>query len=52
MEKIVSNGFPSANILSDFDKIIKETKGWLLSFKDFIKKKPDVDINDVCKLLK
>lgn len=52
MEKIVSNGFPSANILSDFDKIIKETKGWLLSFKDFVKRKPDVDINDVCKLFK
>ena len=45
-------GYRSINIESDLDRLIKASNNWLCEFKGWIKKKPDTDINNICKILK
>ena len=54
-EKLIANvrfvGYRSINIESDVDRLIKTSNNWLCEFRGWIKKKPFIDINDICKIL-
>ena len=54
-EKLIANvnfvGYRSINIECDVDRLIKTSINWLCEFRGWIKKKPYIDINDICKIL-
>ena len=39
------------NIERDVDRLIKTSINWLCEFRGWIKKKPYIDINDICKMV-
>jgi hypothetical protein len=41
----------SRGIRSDLERLIKESKGWLRKYKDWVKRKSSVDINEICNSL-
>ena len=44
-------GNDSSSTISDLERVIKESKGWLIRYKDWVKKKSNSNINDVCNSL-
>lgn len=44
-------GNNSKNTISDLERLIKDSKGWLIRYKDWVKRKSSANINDICKSL-
>ena len=44
-------GNNSRSTISDLERLIKESKGWLIRYKDWVKRKSSADINKICNSL-
>ena len=44
-------GNNSRSTISDLERLIKESNGWLIRHKDWVRKKYIANINDVCNSL-
>ena len=44
-------GNNSRSTSSDLERLIKESKGWLIRYRDWVKRKSSADINDICNSL-
>ena len=50
IEKIKQCEYPSSNIGGDLNRLISESKGWLISLRGWVKRKSSVDIKHVMQL--
>jgi hypothetical protein len=47
-EKIKQSDYTSTHLVSDFNRLVKQTGGWLMPFKEWVKRRSKYDINNVC----
>ena len=49
-EKIKHSDYTSTHLVSDFDRLVKQTGSWLIPFKEWVKRRSKYDINNVCNV--
>ena len=49
-EKVKHSDYTSTHLVSDFDRLVKQTGSWLIPFKEWVKRRSKYDINNVCNV--
>ena len=49
-EKVKHSYYTSTHLVSDFDRLVKQTGSWLIPFKEWVKRRSKYDINNVCNV--